>query len=68
MKKISFFIVLLAVFSFIIVEFFDYNLWIGNLLFLVYSGILLYSEKDMLLSRIKDKLWSFFADQQSLFY
>jgi O-antigen/teichoic acid export membrane protein len=53
MKKISFFIVLLAVFSYAIVEFFDYNLWIGNLLFLVYTGILLYSEKNMLLSKIK---------------
>jgi O-antigen/teichoic acid export membrane protein len=53
MKKISFFIVLLAVFSYAIVEFFDYNLWVGNLLFLVYTGILLYSEKNMLLSKIK---------------
>jgi O-antigen/teichoic acid export membrane protein len=53
MKKISIFIVLLAVFSYAIVNFFDYNFWIGNLLFLVYTGILIYSEKDMLLSRIK---------------
>jgi O-antigen/teichoic acid export membrane protein len=53
MKKISFFIVLLAVFSYVIVEFFDYNLWIGNLLFIIYAGILIYSEKDMLLSKIK---------------
>ncbi|PIF43207.1 O-antigen/teichoic acid export membrane protein [Chryseobacterium sp. 52] len=53
MKKISFFIVLLAVFSYVIVELFDYNFWVGNLLFLVYAGILIYSEKDMLLSRIK---------------
>lgn len=53
MKKIFFFIVLLAVFSYSIVEFFDYNLWLGNLLFLIYTGILIYSEKDILLSRIK---------------
>jgi O-antigen/teichoic acid export membrane protein len=53
MKKISIFIVLLAVFSYAIVNFFDYNFWIGNLLFLVYTGILIYSEKDILLSRIK---------------
>lgn len=53
MKKISIFIVLLAVFSYAIVNFFNYNFWIGNLLFLVYTGILIYSEKDMLLSRIK---------------
>jgi O-antigen/teichoic acid export membrane protein len=53
MKKISFFIVLLAVFSYVIVELFDYNFWIGNLLLLVYAGVLIYSEKDMLLSRIR---------------
>jgi O-antigen/teichoic acid export membrane protein len=53
MKKIAFFIVLLAIFSYAIVEFFDYNFWIGNLLFLVYTGILIYSEKDLLLSKIK---------------
>jgi MFS-type transporter involved in bile tolerance (Atg22 family) len=53
MKKISFFIILLAVFSYIIVELFDYNFWIGNLLFLIYAGILIYSEKDLLLSRIR---------------
>lgn len=53
MKKISFFIALLAIFSYVIVELFDYNFWIGNLLFLVYAGVLIYSEKDMLLSRIR---------------
>ncbi|PQA91633.1 polysaccharide biosynthesis protein [Chryseobacterium shigense] len=53
MKKISFFIALLAVFSYVIVELFDYNFWIGNLLFLVYAGVLIYSEKEMLLSRIR---------------
>lgn len=53
MKKISFFIVLLAVFSYVIVELFDYNFWVGNLLFFIYAGILIYSEKDMILSRIK---------------
>lgn len=53
MKKISIFIALLAIFSYIIVELFDYNFWIGNLLFFIYAGILIYSEKDMLLSRIR---------------
>ncbi|MEI7486699.1 MAG: oligosaccharide flippase family protein [Chryseobacterium sp.] len=53
MKKISFFIVLLAVFSYVIVELFDYNFWVGNLLFFIYAGILIYSEKDMILSRMK---------------
>ena len=56
MKKISFFIVLLAVFSYLIVGFFDYNLWIGNLLFLVYAGILIYSEKNILFSKIRNKI------------
>ena len=53
MKKISFFIVLLAIFSYMIVKLFNYNFWVGNLLFLLYAGILIYSEKDMLLSRIR---------------
>ncbi|WP_027387119.1 lipopolysaccharide biosynthesis protein [Chryseobacterium gregarium] len=53
MRKISFFIILLAIFSYIIVKFFDYNLWIGNLFFLIYTGILVYSEKAMLLSKMK---------------
>lgn len=53
MKKISFFIVLLAIFSYIIANLSNYNFWIGNLLFLFYTGILLYTEKDMLLSRIR---------------
>ncbi|WP_294321713.1 oligosaccharide flippase family protein [uncultured Chryseobacterium sp.] len=53
MKKISFFVILLAVFSYVIVAFFNYNIWIGNLLFVVYTGILVYSEKGMLLSKIR---------------
>ncbi|GEN75141.1 polysaccharide biosynthesis protein [Chryseobacterium hagamense] len=53
MKKISFFVILLAFFSYIIVQLFDYNLWIGNLLFMIYTGILLYSERNMLRSKIR---------------
>ncbi|RMZ60445.1 polysaccharide biosynthesis protein [Chryseobacterium nematophagum] len=53
--KIAFFIGLLILFSFITVFFFDYNFWMGNLLFLVYSGILIYSEKEMFLSKIGKK-------------
>ena len=52
-KKISFFLVLLMVFSFISVKYFNYNVWLSNLLFLIYSGILLYSEKEFILSKIK---------------
>lgn len=54
-KKISFFIILLAVFSYIIVEFFNYNFWAGNLLFFIYAGIMLYSEKEIFLTRIIKK-------------
>lgn len=53
MKKISLFLGLLIVFSFIIAYFFNYNFWIGNLLFLLYASILIYTEKNTLLSKIK---------------
>ena len=52
-KKISFFLVLLMVFSFISVKYFNYNVWLSNILFFIYSGILLYSEKQFILSKIK---------------
>ena len=52
-KKISFFLVLLMIFSFISVEFFKYNFWLSNSLFVIYSGILLYSEKEFILSKVK---------------
>lgn len=51
--KISFFLFLLMVFSFIAVYYFNYNFWLSNLLFLIYTGILLYSEKQFILSKIK---------------
>lgn len=53
MKKISFFVALLIAFTCIIAVFSNYNIWIGNLLFLVYAGILIYSEKNLLLSKIR---------------
>ena len=52
-KKISFFLVLLMVFSFISVKYFNYNFWLSNILFFIYSGILLYSEKQFIVSKIK---------------
>ncbi|KMQ63487.1 polysaccharide biosynthesis protein [Chryseobacterium sp. BLS98] len=52
-KKMTLFLGLLMLFSFVIVYLFDYNFWVGNLLFLVYAGVLMYSEKNMLLSRIR---------------
>lgn len=51
--KMSFFLGLLALFSFCIVHFFNYNFFLGNFLFLVYAGILIYTEKDFLLSKIR---------------
>ncbi len=54
-KKMTLFIGLLMVFSFLIMYIFDYNVWIGNLMFLTYAGILIYSEKDMMLSRVRKR-------------
>ncbi|MGU3377204.1 lipopolysaccharide biosynthesis protein [Chryseobacterium sp. M5A1_1a] len=53
MKKITLFLGILIVFSFLIAYFFNYNFWIGNLLFLIYAGILIYTEKNTLLSRMR---------------
>ncbi|MBV8326092.1 oligosaccharide flippase family protein [Chryseobacterium sp.] len=53
MKKMSFFLVLLGVFSLIIVKYFNYNILMSNALFLIFTGILMYSEKDMILSRVR---------------
>lgn len=52
-KKISFFLILLMIFSLISVYIFKYNFWLSNSLFVIYSGILLYSEKQFILSKIK---------------
>lgn len=52
-NKIAFFLFLLMLFSFISVKYFNYNFWLSNLLFLIYCGILIYSEKQFLLSKIK---------------
>lgn len=58
MKKIFTFLILLGVFSFIIVQFLHYNFWFSNLLFLIFTAIVLYSEKAVfstLLKRLKPK-------------
>lgn len=54
-KKISFFLILLMIFSIITVKIFDYNFWLSNLLFAIYSLLLIYSEKDFILQKIKTK-------------
>lgn len=51
--KISFFILLLMIFSFISVRYFHYNFWLSNILFVIYCGIVIYSEKQFILSKIK---------------
>lgn len=51
--KISLIIGILAVFSFISYQVFDANFWIGNLLFLIFAGIIFFSEKQFILSKIK---------------
>lgn len=52
-KKIVFFLFLLMVFSFISVKILHYHFWLSNILFIIYSGILIYSEKHFILSKIK---------------
>lgn len=51
--KISLILVLLAVFSFVSYKIFDSNFWMGNLLFLVFTGIIIYSEKEYIMSKVK---------------
>lgn len=53
MKKMAFFLILLSIFSFIIVKYLNYNIITSNLLFLIFTGILIYSEKNLILSRIR---------------
>ncbi|MCQ4035591.1 oligosaccharide flippase family protein [Kaistella montana] len=52
-KNISLCLVLLTVFSYISYELFNANFWIGNLLFLIFTGIILYSERKFVLNKIK---------------
>ncbi len=51
--KMLFFLILLSIFSYIAVKIFDYNFWMGNILFVIYTGILLFSEKDFILSKVR---------------
>ena len=52
-KKIAFFLALLMIFSIITVTVFNYNFWLSNLLLIIYSSILLYSEKEFILKKIR---------------
>jgi len=51
--KIAFTLILLSVFSYISSALFHYNFWIGNLLFVLFTGIIIYSERNMLRSHIR---------------
>ncbi|QCX53606.1 lipopolysaccharide biosynthesis protein [Elizabethkingia sp. JS20170427COW] len=52
-KKMALLLIILFAFSYITVVLSHYNFWVGNALFLLYLGIVVYSEKDLLLSKIK---------------
>ena len=52
-KNISLCLILLMVFSYISYELFNANFWIGNLLFLIFTGIIFYSERRFILSKLK---------------
>lgn len=52
-KKLSLVIVILAVFSFVSYQLFNANFWVGNILFLIFAGMIIYSEKEFLISKIK---------------
>ncbi|QIG89766.1 oligosaccharide flippase family protein [Chryseobacterium sp. POL2] len=52
-KKMTLFLVMLGIFSFIIVKYFDYNVWLSNLLLIIFITSILVSEKKMILQLIK---------------
>lgn len=52
-KNISLCLILLMVFSYISYELFSANFWIGNLLFLIFTAIIVYSERRFVLSKLK---------------
>lgn len=51
-KKISLVILVLAIFSYASYALFDSNFWIGNLMFIVFAGALIYSEKELILRKL----------------
>lgn len=50
--KISLILLLLGIFSFVSYQLFNANIWVGNVLFLIFAGIVLLMEKDFVLSKI----------------
>lgn len=51
--KIAMILILLAVFSFVSYQLFNANIWTGNLLFIIFAGIVFYTEKDFVLKKIR---------------
>ncbi len=49
--KMMLFLILLIICGFLISKVFDYNLWIGNAIFIAFSAVLIFSEKDRILKR-----------------
>lgn len=54
-SKILGFLAILSIFSVMIVKVFDMNFWLSNLLVLIYIGLVLFSEKDLLKKLAKPK-------------
>ena len=52
-KNISLCLILLVVFSYVSYKLFNANFWIGNLLFLIFTAIIVYSERRFVLSKFK---------------
>ncbi len=52
-KNISLCLILLVVFSYVSYELFNANFWIGNLLFLIFTAIIVYCERRFVLSKLK---------------
>lgn len=52
-KKMTLFLVMMGIFSFIIVKYFNYNVWLSNLLLIIFITSILVSEKKMILQLIK---------------
>lgn len=53
--KILFVLGLLSVFTLISYHFFNADIWVGNALFIIFTAIILYGEKNFLLSRIRSR-------------
>lgn len=52
-RKISILLLILIGSAFTIVKVFDYHFWLSNLLFLFYTGLIFFMEKDFILSKLK---------------